>query len=58
MASEFTSLKARRFFRKLARGPQHVQETRQVNIFSAADADVVVAGQFARRFDDMKARLQ
>jgi hypothetical protein len=58
MASELASLKARRFFRKLARGPQHAQETRQVNIFSAADADVVVAGKFTRRFDEMKARVQ
>jgi hypothetical protein len=57
MANEFTSVKARRFFWKLARSPKLVQETRRIYLFSAADADVVVAGQFARRFDEIKARL-
>jgi hypothetical protein len=58
MASEFSSLKARRFMWKLAHCPKLVQETRRVHLFSAADAEVVVAWQFVRRFDEMKARLQ
>jgi hypothetical protein len=58
MANEFAPLKARRFFWKLARGPQLVHMTRRANLFTAAGADVVVAGHFSRRFDEMKARLQ
>ena len=59
MANEFASRNAHIvFFRKLARGPQPVQEPRRVHLFSAADADVVVAGQVARRFDEMKAQFK
>ena len=58
LANEFASLKARRFFLEAGSRPTAFEKDSPSKLPSAADADVVVAGQFARRFDEMKSRLQ
>jgi hypothetical protein len=58
MANELASLKARRFFLEAGSRPTAFEKDSPSKLPSAADADVVVAKQFLRRFGEMKARLQ